>query len=371
MLILNQQLVAKYALQHPDVRIEVEGGGSETGISALLAGQTDIAAASRAMKESELAAFEQHTGSRPQEIAIALDGLAIYLHDYNPIRSLSVQQVAKIMTGEVRNWREVGGYDIPIQVYGRDSHSGTRTFLEEHVMDNRPFAPGTREYATTPRLVARVSTDPGGIGYGGIAYAKGAHIIHLAQKPGEVGVWPTPENVATGKYPVSRPLFYYVNPASNRPELLAYIDWVLSPEGQEIVSDVGFIPSEGVGHLASKAAVAPELPAEFALSPGNLKDFGFQLSLTVEPQAPDGGAGRDLVTLRFDPTGATILKIRSLSLRIGEDAEVPVTLGRDLAAQFSLRSALIATSSLILAEAGAPLDGSIYTLRLADFFPSG
>jgi phosphate transport system substrate-binding protein len=366
MLVLNQQLTAEYARQHPNVRFEVVGGGSETGIAALQAGRTDIAAASRGMKESEFEAFQAAHRSRPKETVVALDGLAIYLHEYNPLRTLSMPRLTRILTGEIGNWREIGGSNAPITLYNRDLGSGTRKFVQETLLGKRSFAKSSVEVASTSRMAARVSTDPGGIGYGGVAYAKGVHIARIAVQDGEAGVWPSAENVASGKYPLSRSLYYYVNPASLRAEVVEFLDWVRSIDGQEIVTEVGYIavPRQAV---RPAAAVESGAPRQLDLQPSNLREHGFEVSVDLQPAT--GGQDDALVRVgvRFDTAGAAILRIRGVTLEIGTEAIVPLVLDSEFGAQFWVRTNHLARTTLRLDEAGAPLTGVTYLLRLADF----
>jgi phosphate transport system substrate-binding protein len=367
MLVLNQRLAKEYARTHPGVTFEVVGGGSEVGIAALQHDKTDIAAASRRMKETELRAFEAQHGARPDEIVVALDGLAIYLHEYNPVQVLSVPQLEQILSGEARNWRSFGGWEMPITVYNRDEGSGTRTFMRELVLHGKSFARNAIEVATTAKMMSRVATDPGGIGYGGIAYAKGAYIISVAPRTGEVGIWPSSESVADGNYPLSRNLYYYVEPASRRPNVLAFLDWIASDAGQELVADVGFIRVPRRAALEAAAAAPRDPRTDVELTPANARASGFQLAVAIQPRDATAPDGLQRVDLRFDPAGTAILRIRNITLQLGDDAVVPLALDGEFAAQFSIRKSKLASVSLRLAEAGAPLSGATYLLRPGEF----
>jgi phosphate transport system substrate-binding protein len=370
MLILNNELAAEYAGKKPTLKFKVLGGGSGRGIAALMEGRTDIAAASRAMKEKEIEAFEKRTGKRPQEIIVALDGIGIYVHNNNPVSSLTLSQLALILTGEIRNWREVSGMNRRIDVYNRDKYSGTRAFMQKHVLKGKPFSNLAREVSTTSMLTSCVSRNQGAISYGGIAYSQGAHIIRLAVQQGEVGVWPSRENVTTRKYPLSRPLYFYVNPDSVDEDLQVFLDWVRSPEGQRVVSFVGYYPAPSVQAHDPEPEKKPQRlvnPHPILLTPENMKRHGFDLAVTLSEKSPAMRPGQVKLILRFDPDGHTIQRIQTLSIRIGEDTVVPLTLDSDLGIQFTLRKALINTSSLCLAEEGAPMNGAVFVVQLSAF----
>jgi phosphate transport system substrate-binding protein len=370
MLILNNELAAEYSGREPSVKFKVLGGGSGRGIAALMEGKTDIAAASRAMKEKEIAAFEKRTGRRPQEIVVALDGIGVYVHNNNPVSKLTLSELARILTGEIRNWREVGGLNRRIDIYNRDKYSGTRAFMQKHVLQGKSFSSLAREVSTTAMLTSCVSRNQSAISYGGIAYSQGAHIIRLAKGPGEVGVWPSQENVSTGKYPLSRPLFFYVNPDSLDEEMRTFLDWVRSPAGQRVVSFVGYYPIHAHKTAGPEPKQKPQPmlnPHPILLTPENMKRHGFEMALELVDAGPAMRPGQTRLTLRFDPAGHSIQRIDSLSIRIGEDTVVPLSLDRDLSLDFTLRKELIKTSSICLAEAGAPKNGTVYVVQLSAF----
>ncbi|MBN1587106.1 MAG: phosphate ABC transporter substrate-binding protein [Candidatus Omnitrophica bacterium] len=241
---LNKRWAEEYSKINPNLKIEVSGGGSETGFDALMAGRIDIAAASRAMKESELLAFEDKFGMRPVPFVVAMDGLGVYVHNTNPRSDLTVTDLAGILSGQIRNWSEVGGADRRIDIYSRDRHSGTRTYLKEQILQGKDFSDEMVEVPTTTSLIAAVSRNPNAIGYGGIfAYSEGAHVIRLKRQPEGEAVWPSVENVAAGTYPLSRPLHFYINPASMNKEVKAFVDWILT-DGQDYVQMVGYYRAE-------------------------------------------------------------------------------------------------------------------------------
>jgi phosphate transport system substrate-binding protein len=241
MLQLGHRWAEVYMSEHPGVAIQVTGGGSGTGIAALINGSTDIAQASRRMREEEKEQAREERGAEVQETPVALDALAVYINSGNPLRSLTIDQVSAIFRGEVTRWSEVGGADLPIVLYGRDNSSGTYAFFREHVMENADFAPTYQALAGTAAVINAVLADPSGIGYGGIGYLEGVSALSIRPDSGDDPVEPIMANVLDNSYPLSRSLYFYTIGA---PDGLAggFVDWVLSPEGQEIVDEVGYYP---------------------------------------------------------------------------------------------------------------------------------
>jgi len=235
MVILAQRWAEAWMKLHPNKKVQVTGGGSGTGIAALINGTTDVADASRAMKPNERAKVKAAAGVDPVETVVARDGVAIYVNDANPVKSLTVAQLRDIYLGDVTNWKEVGGRDAPIVLYSRENSSGTYVFVKEHVLQNEDYAAQAQTLPGTAAVVNAVSKEKNAIGYGGGAYAKGVREVLIE------GVAPTKENVLSGKYPLSRPLFVYTRGAPAG-EIKEYIDFCLSPAGQKIVSAVGYFP---------------------------------------------------------------------------------------------------------------------------------
>jgi phosphate transport system substrate-binding protein len=171
MVLLGQRWAENYMAQHSGAVIQVTGGGSGTGIAALINGTTDICQSSRPIKSDEREQLARAAGEPPHETVVARDGLAVYLHESNPLGSLTLPQLKAIYTGEVVNWREVGGPDAPIVLYGRENSSGTYEYFKEHVLEKQDFAPAVQTLPGTAAVVNAVARDRNGIGYGGAAYA--------------------------------------------------------------------------------------------------------------------------------------------------------------------------------------------------------
>lgn len=240
MVILAQKWAEVYMKSHPEVIIQVTGGGSGTGISALINGATDIANASRPMKRSEIEKLKERYNSVGVEIPCAKDGITIFLHESNKVNELSLQQLSDIYQGKIKNWKEVGGEDATIRLYGRENSSGTYVFFKDEVVKG-DYAPSTQTLPGTAAVVNAVKNDKDGIGYGGAAYAAGVKHANVKKDASSPAMEPNAENIRTGAYPIARYLFMYM---ANRPtaETKAYIDWILSAEGQKLVTDVGYFP---------------------------------------------------------------------------------------------------------------------------------
>ena len=241
MVLLGQRWAEIYMKDHPNATIQVTGGGSGTGIAALINGSTQICQASRPMKAEEKASVKQQRNADAVETPVALDALAVYLNKQNPVEHLSMEQVGRIFRGEIKNWKEVGGPDATIVLYGRENSSGTYVFFKEHVLANADFAQNYQSLPGTAAVTNAVAKDVSGIGYGGIGYATEIKTIGISKDANSEPVAPSMENVYSSAYPLSRQLFWYTagTPTGAAKDL---VDWVLGPDGQKIVSDVGYYP---------------------------------------------------------------------------------------------------------------------------------
>ena len=241
MVILGQRFAEEYMKANPGTVVQVNGGGSGTGIAALINGTVDLAQSSRPMKDKEKQQAEQNRGSKLNETPVALDALAIFVHSTNPVSELSIAQIADIYTGKVTNWKQVGGKDTTIVIYGRENSSGTYEYFREHVLNKTDFAPRVQTLSGTAAVINAVGSDVNGIGYGGIAYASNVKAIAVKKDAATPGVEPKEENVANGTYPISRNLYFYWL-ANARPELETFVNWAISPAGQSVVGRVGYYP---------------------------------------------------------------------------------------------------------------------------------
>lgn len=242
LVVLAQKWAEAYMGQQPGTKIQVTGGGTGTGFAALQNRTTDLCNASRRIKPAEQANCIKAFGRRPTEYKVCLDGLSLYVSADNPVKELTVAQIADIFTGKTRNWKEVGGADAPIVVYSRENSSGTYEFFKEHVLQGKDFAAGAQTMPGTAAVLQAVAKDRNGIGYGGAAYGAGAKPLRVKRDAVSPGVEPTEANVVNGTYPIWRHLYVYVNPALDKGEVAAYLAWIRGEAGQRIVKDVGYFP---------------------------------------------------------------------------------------------------------------------------------
>lgn len=239
--ILAQRWAEKYMADNPDVTIQVTGGGSGVGISALINGTTDICDASRPMKNSERDKLKQRFNSLGYEIPAARDGITLYVNEENPVAELSLQQIKSIYLAEITNWKDVGGTDAKIILYGRENSSGTYVYFRDNVLMGNDYSSTMQTLPGTAAVVNAVSKDKYGIGYGGAAYAKGVRQMKVKKDASSTAYAPTLETIKSGDYPITRYLYMYTR-AKPSGAMKKYIDWTLSAEGQEIVSKVGYFP---------------------------------------------------------------------------------------------------------------------------------
>jgi phosphate transport system substrate-binding protein len=228
--------------KHPETKIQVTGGGSGIGFAALQNRTTDLADASRQIKATEIEGCIKAFGRRPTEYKVALDGLSVYVNEANPIKELAMDQLDGIFSGKHRNWKDVGGPDVPITVYSRENSSGSYEFFKEHVLKGKDFVASAQTMPGTAALIQAVSKDKGGIGYGGAAYGKGARALLVKKNEGSPAIEPTEANVLNATYPIWRYLYVYLNPALDKGEIGAYLNWIRSDEGQRLVKDIGYFP---------------------------------------------------------------------------------------------------------------------------------
>ena len=244
---LVQRLSEVYMEKNKGKVIAVTGGGSGTGIAALINGKCDIANASRLMEDKEV---DQATGRGvdPKRVVIAMDGLSVITNAKNPVTKLTMDEIGKIFRGEITNWKEVGGKDMHITLYGRQSNSGTFVFFREVVLKG-DYSDKMNRMNGNSQIVESIKQDLSGIGYVGVGYVKdasGITVMEVAPVAGSEYASPiNPDDVKSGKYPIARPLNQYINGIPKGP-VRDFIAFELSEEGQKIVEEEGFflVPSE-------------------------------------------------------------------------------------------------------------------------------
>ena len=239
---LTQKEAESFMKKNPDASITVVGGGSGVGIAAFKEGTTDIAMASRPMKLGEKVELEE-SGKEFTEKIIAYDALAIVVHADNKVDGLTREQLEGIFTGKIKNWKEVGGDDMKIVAYSRESSSGTHDFFKKVVNNKKEFGAEILLMPATGAIIQSVSQTKGAIGYVGLAYLEdNVKALTVSYDQGATFIVPSAETAADKTYPITRPLFYYyLN--SNEATIKPFLDYILSAEGQKIVSEVGYIPA--------------------------------------------------------------------------------------------------------------------------------
>ncbi len=253
---LVQRLSEEFMEQNRNAMIAVTGGGSGTGIAALINKKCDIANASRVMKDKEMK-MAKDNGVNVKRVIIARDGLSVIVHGNNPVEKLTINQLGRIFRGKVTNWNEVGGRDQKISLYGRQSSSGTFVFFRELVLKGE-YSQKMRRMNGNSQIVEAVKNDKTGIGYVGVGYVKnvkGITVLMVAENPDSDYTSPlNSEDVKTGKYPISRPLNQYLN-GEPKGAVKRFIKFELSEKGPKIVEQEGFFPPTEEAWKINKANV--------------------------------------------------------------------------------------------------------------------
>ncbi|NGY36382.1 PstS family phosphate ABC transporter substrate-binding protein [Flavobacterium sp. XN-5] len=238
---LAQKEAEELMKTNADVSITVVGGGSGVGITAMIDGTTDIAMASRDLKTEEKMKFADKK-IEIEEVIIAYDALTVIVNPANKVSKLTREQLEKIFTGEIKNWKEVGGADEKIVAYSRESSSGTYEFFKEEVMDKKNYATDILNLPATGAIVQAVGQTKGAIGYIGLAYeTKEVKQLAVSYDQGKTFVEPSIASAKDKSYPISRPLFYMFD-KKNADKVKTVVDYALSAEGQKIVGEIGYIP---------------------------------------------------------------------------------------------------------------------------------
>jgi phosphate transport system substrate-binding protein len=238
---LTQKEAEVFMKKYPGSSLMVTGGGSGVGLAALQNSTTDIAQSSRKMKLDEKMKL-QDAGKTAIETIIAYDALAVIVNPSNKVNQLTREQLESIYTGKITNWKEVGGDDMPIVLYSRESSSGTFEFFKEHVLNKKNFAPTAMLMPATGAIVQSVSQTKGAIGYVGLAYLEGdIKSLKVSYDKGSTYVVPSVDNALNKTYPITRPLYYYYLNTTEK-TVKPFVDFILSAEGQKIVREIGYVP---------------------------------------------------------------------------------------------------------------------------------
>ncbi len=251
---LAQAWAEEYAKVDSSVSVEVSGGGSGIGIAALINGTADIANASRKLEEEEIKKAKEK-GEDPKEFMVGYDALSIFVHKDNPIKEISLEQLSEIYRegGATTKWSQIGVTGIPgakgeeIIRVSRQNNSGTYHYFREAVVGNKnDFKAGSLDMNGSKDVIELISRTPNAIGYSGLGYATPAvKILKVSRKPGEPAIMPSIETTLNKTYPIARPMFMYT-PGVPAAHVKSYLDWVMSPVGQKIVVQTGYVPLPGV-----------------------------------------------------------------------------------------------------------------------------
>jgi len=254
---LVQILAETYMEKNPGAALAVLGGGSSTGIAGLTNGTCDLANHSREWKAKEIdLAWEK--GVKPRFFVVAVDGVSIVVNEKNPLDEMKMADVGALYRGDIKNWKAVGGPSLPVSLYGRQSNSGTYTFMQEHVLGNKNYSTDMKEMNGNAQIIEGVIQDEGGIGYVGVGYLydkdgnvrKGIKVLHVSN--GGAAFSPLDKAaVDSGDYPVSRPLYQATNGKPGA-AVAAFLQFEMSDEGQKIVEREGFFPISAAHKAANE-----------------------------------------------------------------------------------------------------------------------
>jgi phosphate transport system substrate-binding protein len=244
---LGQAWAQEFMKLHPGAALAVTGGGSGTGIAALIQGSTTLAMSSRTIKPEEIEQAKKNNVT-PKKFTVGYDGIAVVVHPDNPVSTLTTGQLADIYTGKITDWKDVGGKNGKIVLLSREVNSGTHVYFKEHIL-NKGDSKGKAEFSASALLIPssqgiadEVAQNPRAIGYFGMGYiTKKQKAVSVAADESSKPEEPTLKNVLSGKYPISRPLFIYSN-GEPKGQNKAVIDFILSDKGQELVKTLGFVP---------------------------------------------------------------------------------------------------------------------------------
>ncbi len=246
MLVFGQRLTAWYSKKNPAIQFDVAPFNPAASFAALAEGKIDIVQSSRKVLHSEEEALRSSQGKNYVELHVATEVAGIAVNQANPVKELSLFQLREVLSGSVKNWKQVGGTDSPIKIYGRDDTCGVRTFLEEEFMGDEGVSSSAKTFPTNSALLTALSSDKDAIGYGSVELSPAARVRFLAIKPSASAeaIAPTGDMIRANRYKLIRPLyFYFAGPPKG--DLLRFAEWVLSPEGQLVVESVGYYPLGG------------------------------------------------------------------------------------------------------------------------------
>ena len=253
------RLTEWYSKKNPAVKFEVASKNAANSFAAMANGKVEVVQSSRRVLRAEVEALRAGQGKRYVEVQVATEIAGIAVNASNPVRELSLFELRQVLSGSVKNWKQVGGADAPIVIYGRDDNSGVRSFLEEEFMGDEGISSGAKTFATNSAMLAALSRDANGVAFGSVEMRPDAHVRFLAIKASasDTAIAPTGEAIRAKRYMLVRPLYFYF---AGRPrgEVMRFAEWTLSPEGQLVVEAVGYFPLSSGEREAGKAVLAKE-----------------------------------------------------------------------------------------------------------------
>lgn len=230
------KLAAAYEKEHRDVAVDVGGGGTPAGFTALANGQADIAQASRHASEQERGEVQARRGAAPVETPVAYDAVAIYVNDMNPVKALSLRQIDGIVSGSITNWKDVGGVNTPIVVYGEANSAGFTSYLGGAGAPPKP----QRDFADARGTIAAVAADPNALGYAGFVPTREARILWVETTDGGPAAAPSAKSVQERAYPLSAQLYFYTLPSAPK-AVQDFVAWTRSAAAKKSLEEAGFV----------------------------------------------------------------------------------------------------------------------------------
>ena len=241
LVVLGEKWADTYRAKHPEMKINVAGGGAASAFAALAERKINLATVSRSVRYKEMEACKKVFGRRPTEYKLGVNGAVVYVNADNPVKVLNYDELLAVFTGKVRNWKKLGGPDLPITLYGQDTNSAAgELFVLEVLMGHSPT--NDLQIGTGPELLKAIAKDKQGIGFGSLARLEGTRALTIKRAVSSTPAEPTPDAIAARIYPISRFLYGYLDPVANQGDLKAYLQWVQSDEGQRIATESGFFP---------------------------------------------------------------------------------------------------------------------------------
>lgn len=255
----GQRLTEWYSKKNPAVKFAVAATSPANSFAAMANGKAEVVQSSRRVLHTEAEALRASQAKKYVEVQVGTEIAGIAVNAANPVKELSLFQLRQVLSGGVKNWKQVGGNDAPIVIYGRDDSSGVRSFLEDEFMGDEGISSSAKTFATNSAMLAALSKDPNGVAFGSVDMRQDAQTRFLGIKASasDKAIAPTSDEVRAKRYMLVRPLFFYF---AGRPQgdLKRFAEWTLSPEGQLVVEAVGYFPLNAAEREAGHEALEKE-----------------------------------------------------------------------------------------------------------------